>query len=701
MAANAPKNPFRVGVPIQKPEDFAGRQETVQTIVDYMLDLQNVSLRGERRTGKTSLLLYLTHKELPENHITVYFDFQTVVKTDGLFTVWREIVKAIADKLRQKLDNGEVKAELFLKATEKDFAEKSFASGFTSALAEASDLKIHLLFDEFEQTNSYPEREFFYGILRSMPVRATNISYVIATRTGLAELQPGYNEFSSPFSNIFTSLTLKPFKQHEVQNLIFDYFARAELNMSLANKLCDELPFLHEVTGYHPCFLQSYCRYLCARLDMPDWPLGEAKQKALREFQENASEHFDYYWKVSSDKEKKQLRRLAMDQGIEQDSPGLDKLEKRCLIVRSYELDKNPRLFSSIFSAWIVDGKAARYTSVFKHDIFVSYAYDDNYSPPDTDTGWVTTLLKKLKVYLKQKLGRGNKYSLCMEDCASPENDFITPDITEQVENSAILLLILSPAYLSSKRCVGEYETFIAKAVENRERIFIIERDRAELPEKLRGLKLIKFWVTNESGQTCTLAVPKPNPQEIEYYQRINDVAANLADELKRLKFQEDIVHPSVFLAQVPEDLQQHRKTDQDARENSVFILVAPEDMRLARKIHENLESRGVHCMLAAPNSITGNAADIRKNLEQNLLKCSVVIVIYGNAPPIWVREQILYCRRMQWQRIKPLKLIAVLNVPSSGKQELPINLENMKIYDCPEEQMTQCLPKILEELRE
>ncbi len=301
-----------------------------------------------------------------------------------------------------------------------------------------------------------------------------------------------------------------------------------------------------------------------------------------------------------------------------------------------------------------------------------------------------------LKVYLGQKLGRGNEYSLCMEDHTSLEKDFITPDITEQVENSAILLLILSPAYLSSKRCVGEYETFTAKTG-GRERIIIVERDHAELPEKLRGLKPIKFWETSASGQTRTLATPKPNLQEIEYYQKINDVAANLVNELKRLKFRKDVVHPSGFLAQLKAE---KKGGEQNVREDSVFIFVAPEDMHLARKIHENLENRGVHCTLAAPVSTAENTAKIREALKQNLLRCNVVMVVYGSVPPIWVREQILYCRRMQKQRVQPVKSIVVFNVFSPGKQELQMPLENMKIYDCPAEQISQCLPKILEELR-
>ena len=80
-------------------------------------------------------------------------------------------------------------------------------------------------------------RDPFYDALRSLPTRAENISFVIATRTGLADLQPIYNKVSSPLFNIFTTITLRPFKKDEVVSLIFDYFLRAGLDISLAESV--------------------------------------------------------------------------------------------------------------------------------------------------------------------------------------------------------------------------------------------------------------------------------------------------------------------------------------------------------------------------------------------------------------------------------------------------------------------------------
>ncbi len=63
MAIKQHTIPFQIGGPIQASAKFAGRRDILQNIATAMKNLQNISLRGERRTGKTSLLLYLAHPD--------------------------------------------------------------------------------------------------------------------------------------------------------------------------------------------------------------------------------------------------------------------------------------------------------------------------------------------------------------------------------------------------------------------------------------------------------------------------------------------------------------------------------------------------------------------------------------------------------------------------------------------------------------
>ena len=90
------------------------------------------------------------------------------------------------------------------------------------------------------------------------------------------------------------------------------------------------------------------------------------------------------------------------------------------------------------------------YVPHYKHDIFVSYAHVDNEPIAGMDTRWVTNLITGLKPLLGKKLGRADAYSLWM-DYELRGNEPITPHLLEQVQDAAILLLILSPGYLASE----------------------------------------------------------------------------------------------------------------------------------------------------------------------------------------------------------------------------------------------------------
>jgi outer membrane protein assembly factor BamD (BamD/ComL family) len=356
--------PFRVGGPIQDPANFVGRREVLQEVSHAMLNLQNISLHGERRTGKTSLLLYLAYPApssaigLPKPHIPVYFNFQEFAEA-SVVNVWQAMANAIAEQIKQRYPDRRTESEVFLDTMAKFLASSEapelFGTGLGRALSylDVSGLKIHLLLDEFEQTLRNPGLgDSFYDALRSLPTRAENISYVIATRTGLAALQPRYNKISSPFFNIFSQITLGPFNEDEAHFLIFSYFARAGLDISLAEKLCTESPFLYDVTGYHPFFLQMLCYHLCASLDNHKWPFGNARQQALRAFEKDSKEHFEFYWKVSSKEEQELLEKLALGRSVDWDHLRhvVRSLQDRCLIVQA---ESDWQLVSSAFARWI------------------------------------------------------------------------------------------------------------------------------------------------------------------------------------------------------------------------------------------------------------------------------------------------------------------------------------------------------------
>ena len=171
-----------------------------------------------------------------------------------------------------------------------------------------------------------------------------------------------------------------------------------------------------------------------------------------------------------------------------------------------------------------------------KYDIFVSYAHVDNASLFEKQEGWVSQFIEGLRFYLNKIMGRAENYTLWM-DYELRGNTPLTVDILESLENSKILLLMLSPGYIQSEWCMKELNSFIAKYGENTSRIFVIEQTfMTEKPSSLNDLLGYKFWTKDSSQKIRTLALPTPRKDEIEYYQKLNDVATQLSEQLLLLQ---------------------------------------------------------------------------------------------------------------------------------------------------------------------
>jgi hypothetical protein len=482
----------------------------------------------------------------------------------------------------------------------------------------------------------------------------------------------------------------------------------------------------------------------------------------------------------------------------------------------------------------------------YKHDIFVSYAHVDNEPLAGPDTQWVTNLLTGLKPMLGQQLGRADAYSLWM-DYELRGNEPTTPDILRQLQDTALLLLILSPGYLASEWCCRELNLFIDRVGKASGRVFIVEREPVARPEALQDIPGYRFWVPNDSGYPRIMGVPKPNHEDIAYYQRLDELARDLAEKLKDFKAHEfrslsaesSAPRATVFLAEVTDDLQElraevatyleqqnikvlpstlyffpnagelrqamevdlqastlfvqllspalprrppgmstpqgqyaaaqtvaglpvlqwrERKVDlatitdpaqrafldaatvvatgieafkqyimqqleaieakrleeekrrheehikrtmrtSSSPDTLVFINTGPEDLSLAREIAAMLRAEGFGFSLPVLEHLS--PAEKRQDLEENLLDCDAVIVLYANTSVMWVREQLRYCRRMQGRRERPLKVIAVFSQATPDKSPVDMNLPNMQVVEFSTLRDSPCVPILRQALYE
>jgi hypothetical protein len=152
------------------------------------------------------------------------------------------------------------------------------------------------------------------------------------------------------------------------------------------------------------------------------------------------------------------------------------------------------------------------------------------------------------------------------------------------------------------------------------------------------------------------------------------------------------------FQSYIIEQLQP--KSEKILTDTWVFVNTAPEDMEFALQIQEFLDHEGIGYSLPLAVSANIKAADVREDLEQNLVDCDAVLVPYYKTPVVKVRQYLMFCRRMRTKRKQPLKIIAVCDKPLPDKPPLNMKLPSMHILECPMLQAKTCLPYFIEAIK-
>ena len=208
------KNPYMNRVMIQNIEEFYGRGAEVEKIYSRIGSSrpQSISIVGERRIGKSSLLNYIYHPanrlkylKRPDEYVFIFIDFQEKrgINIPEFFSI---IYEALFEEFHGNL-------KLSVEPNYEGF--KKIISTF-----EDNGLKLILLFDEFElitkNTNFNSE---FYSFCRSI-ANNFNVAYIVSSGRNLQTLCHSREISDSPFFNIFSNLTVSQFTRTEAISLI-------------------------------------------------------------------------------------------------------------------------------------------------------------------------------------------------------------------------------------------------------------------------------------------------------------------------------------------------------------------------------------------------------------------------------------------------------------------------------------------------
>ena len=331
-------NPYLNRSMIRSVDEFYGRRRELNYVMSRIgaPTPQSISVLGERRVGKSSLLWHIAQKEVhsryleqPERYVFLMMDFQgkqNLSEEDFCRFFGEELSKGVGPSIEVP-----------------QLSNKADIQKVIQRLAQA-DLRLICLFDEFECITTCAEfSPGFFGFLRSL-ANLYLVAFVTSSRRDLTSLCHQREIAESPFFNIFSQVHLGPMPGEEIKELIVEPSETAGLPLQ---------PHVENITqlgGHWPFFVQIACATAfdfmmesdSGELDMP-----RVKQR----FQEETWSHFQYFWEHFSDPERAVLASLSRE---EEPDPAqaavLEPLEKDGFVQRD---GAQVRLFSGVFGRFL------------------------------------------------------------------------------------------------------------------------------------------------------------------------------------------------------------------------------------------------------------------------------------------------------------------------------------------------------------
>lgn len=224
------KNAFKdLGTKVKDPEQFVGRKDELQLIVDRIQN-ENFLIVGLPRIGKSSLAYQSLNKfidtwrnEHIEPIVGIWFDVSQVHTPKEFFNhltryVYENALPYIADEDQKE------KLTSYYKNAIKGKVDTCNITTFFGKIDE-SNIRINIVFDEFDVVKDFLKKNHF-GCLHSILDNSKNIRVIITSRRFLENIEKEVCKTANPsvLFQIFTNITLKPFSSNEMD----EYWKRIE-----------------------------------------------------------------------------------------------------------------------------------------------------------------------------------------------------------------------------------------------------------------------------------------------------------------------------------------------------------------------------------------------------------------------------------------------------------------------------------------
>ncbi len=302
-------NPYSPGTPLRKASPlFVGRENLLSFIIETAgrTNQQNVLiLVGQRRTGKTSLLLRLG-ETTPAALLPVYIDCQSLGVVAGMPAFLNDLAWYISDALEERgLEIG-VPDRTVWETDPANYFQRTFLKQVQAALP--GETRLLLIFDEFEAFENLVNDGIlpptFFPFLRHLMQHGQGLNFIFSGTHRLEEMTSAYwsvlfnialyrqiGFLDEPAARELITRPVEPF-------LIYDDLA---------------LDKIWRVTAGHPYFLQLVCYTLVnhANKNRTGYITVSDVNVTLKEMLRLGEVHFAYLWQQSTLPEKALLTAIA------------------------------------------------------------------------------------------------------------------------------------------------------------------------------------------------------------------------------------------------------------------------------------------------------------------------------------------------------------------------------------------------------
>ena len=301
--------PYIVGPPIDNPKNFYNRTSAVTQIYELIQGTQmlSASVLGVRRSGKTSLLRYVSHPEVQHSflgsaansYLLVCVDLQADIREPSGFYryLMSQANAALAHKRKQALP-------------EPLPMGKAVLGDLATYLDETTEagLRVVFLLDEFERLVGQGafERGFLEG-LRSL-ITGRHLAWIISSYHDLYQVGRSVGlPAGSDFFNIFypEPIYIGAFEDEDARKLVTEPATHAGITFTP-----EEVGFVIKLAGRMPHALQ-----MAASLLFSERKTGQSIENALAslesKFRTAMDRHFKHYWEGLDDIQKNVLSCLA------------------------------------------------------------------------------------------------------------------------------------------------------------------------------------------------------------------------------------------------------------------------------------------------------------------------------------------------------------------------------------------------------